>query len=148
MSEAASPAPHHPRGHHRYQSVVDGIALANAFARSRLTISAFAREQGVSFRMVKYWSTRARQLAAASSPDLVQVAEVSAGGVITPVTPAAVPALPAPTRAPSPTPGASSTAPPVIEVRLPNGVRIGVGAGFSPEMLAQVIACVGSGASC
>ena len=32
---------------------------------------------------------------------------------------------------------------PTIEVRLPNGMSIGIGAGFSPEVLAQVIACVG-----
>lgn len=124
--------------------MVEGVELANEFARSRLTMSEFARQRGVSQRMVQYWSQRARQLAVAASGDLVQVAEVSATGTVAPM------AMP-----PAPPPGASVVAtspalpvppapgPPVIEVRLPNGVRIGIGAGFSPQVLAQVIACVG-----
>jgi hypothetical protein len=131
----------HPQGKHRYTSVVEGIALANDFTRSRLPMSEFARQRGVSFNMVKYWSTRARQLAAASGPALVEVATMSATGVIEPSRPA-LPASPSPAPAVSPMSSATS-----IEVRLPNGVRIGVAAGFSAEVLSQVIACV-SGRPC
>lgn len=128
----------HPQGKHRYTSVVEGIALANDFARSRLPMSEFARQRGVSFNMVKYWSTRARQLAASSEPALVEVATVSTAGVVEPTRPA----LPAPHPAPSPVQVSAS-----IEVRLPNGLRIGVAAGFSAEVLSQVIACA-SGRPC
>lgn len=145
----SSEDPRHPPGKHRYRSVVEGMALANEFARSRQSISEFARQRGVSFNMVKYWSTRARRLAAASASDLVQVAQVTPSGDVERVAtsepavrqpeapvPPAPPRLPAPVAVPPP----SS---PTIEVRLPNGVSIGIGAGFSPQVLAQVIACVG-----
>lgn len=132
----------HPQGKHRYTSVVEGVALANDFARSRQSMSNFARQRGVSFSMVKYWSARARHLAASSAPDLVQVAELTPSGAIVPVVPRS--ALPAPvTPKDAPVPPSLPSAPPMIEVRLPNGVRIGVGAGFSPQALAEVIACVG-----
>jgi hypothetical protein len=127
----------YPQGKHRYTSVVEGIALANDFVRSRLPMSEFARQRGVSFNMVKYWSARARQLAASSEPALVEVGTVSATGVIEPSRPA-LPAPFCPAPAMSPMPVATS-----IEVRLANGVRIGVAAGFSAEVLSQVIACVG-----
>ena len=151
---STSPGPRHVVGKHRYTSVVDGIALANDFARSRQTMSEFARQRGVSFNMVRYWSIRARRLSSASEPGLVQVAEVTAAGVVEPVgasmapesapVPAATlptPMLPSP---PAPKPAASSA---TIEVRLPGGVSIAVGAGFSPAVLSQVIACLG-GRSC
>lgn len=138
---AGSAVPSHPQGKHRYTSVVEGVALANDFARSRQSMSDFARQRGVSFSMVKYWSARARQLAASSAPELVQVAELTTSGAIVPVLPrASLPAPVSPMAAPAPPTLAS---PPMIEVRLPNGVRIGVGAGFSPQALAEVIACVG-----
>ena len=138
---STEPEPH-PAGRHRYTSVVEGVALANDFASSRLSMSEFARQRGVSFNMVKYWSARARRLAAASDRALVEVASVSPAGVIEA---ASMPALPAPAG-----PGsrvAAVTSAPSIEVRLPNGVRIGVAAGFSAEVLSQVIACV-SGRPC
>jgi len=53
---------------HGYTSVVDGFALANDFVRSRQSMSEFARQRGVSFSMVRYWSIRARQLSSASEP--------------------------------------------------------------------------------
>ena len=144
MSESSAATERHPQGVHRYRSVVEGMELANAHARSQLSMAEFARQQGVSFRMVKYWTGRSRQLAVASSPDLVQVAEVSPSGRIEPMAQRPTPALPAPvTAAP-----AVAGAPPTIEVRLPNGVRIAIGAGFSPEALTQVIACVGRGSAC
>lgn len=132
----------HPQGKHRYTSVVQGVALANDFVRSRQSMSDFARQRGVTFSMVKYWSVRARQLAASSSPDLVQVAELTPSGAIEAVVPRSVLPAPVPAIMP-PAPPSLPSAPPVIEVRLPNGVRIGIGAGFSPQMLAEVIACVG-----
>jgi len=52
--------------------MVDGIALANDFVRSRQSMSEFARQRGVSFSMVRYWSIRARQLSSASEPGLVR----------------------------------------------------------------------------
>ncbi len=147
-------AQQHPPGKQRYTSVVEGMELANEFARSRLSVSEFARQRGVSSQMVRYWCGRARRLAAAAKPDLVQVAELSASGVIKPMP--QVPALPAPMTRPAtiaplsmPQPSAMppTAAPPTIELRLPNGLRIGIGVGFSPEVLSQVIACVG-GRSC
>lgn len=145
---STSPGPRHLVGKHRYTSVVDGIALANDFVRSRQSMSEFARSRGVSFNMVRYWSIRARQLSSASEPDLVQVAEVSSTGAIEPVVP-----TPEPSPTPSPPPSLPSTvtkpipSSPTIEVRLPGGVSIAVGAGFSPAVLSQVIACLG-GRSC
>ena len=149
-----SPVPRHLAGKHRYTSVVDGVALANDFAGSRQSMSEFARQRGVSFSMVRYWSIRARQLSSASEPGFVQVAEVSSTGAIEPVSPPVGP-TPAPVPAPSPPslpstvtvaakPASSST---TIEVRLPGGVSIAVGVGFSPAVLSQVIACLG-GRSC
>ena len=146
MPEAPESIQRHPRGKHRYHSVVDGIELANDFERSRLPISEFARQRGVSFRMVKYWSTRARRLAASSAPGFVQVGTTNSPEV-DPVStddgPVPPPALPAPMPR---TPAVMAT--PSIEVRLPNGVRIAVGAGFSAEVLTQVIACLGRGGPC
>jgi len=146
---STSPSPRHVAGKHRYTSVVDGVALANDFVRSRQSMSEFARQRGVSFSMVRYWSIRARQLSSASEPGLVQVAEVSSTGAIEPVS---VQEVPGPTPAQPPslpsmavTKLASSS--PTIEVRLPGGVSIAVGAGFSPAVLSQVIACLG-GRSC
>jgi len=149
------PTQRHPQGKQRYRSVVEGVALANEFYSSRMSMSEFARQRGVSVRMVTYWSSRARQLAAATASDLVQIAEIDAKGGITPVS-QGMPALPAPAPAPAPAPVPVPMATPaplpvsgptMIEVRLPNGVRLGVGAGFSPVALAQVIACLG-GRSC
>lgn len=137
MTEPSPPA--HPPGKHRYRSVVEGMDLANDFASSRLTISAFARERGVSCRMVQYWTRRARRLATESSPGAVQVATVGSDGSVVPD--------PSPSTAAVITATSTAHLPPVaaptIEVRLPNGVRIGVAAGFSPEVLTQVIACLG-----
>ena len=147
-----SPGPRHLAGKHRYTSVVDGIALANDFVRSRQSMSEFARSRGVSFNMVRYWSIRARQLASASEPGLVQVAEVSSTGALEPVSPPVV-STPAPAPPPAlpslPSTTVTKPAPSslTIEVRLPGGVSIAVGAGFSPTVLSQVIACLG-GRSC
>lgn len=112
--------------------------LANEFTRSRLTISEFARQRGVSYRMVQYWTRRARRLATESSPAAVQVATVGADGSVTPIQSQSEPAVITAITKPMP-----PVAAPTIEVRLPNGVRIGVAAGFSPEVLTQVIACLG-----
>ena len=150
-SRPPPPPPGHQAGKQRYTSVVEGVELANDFARSRLGMTAFARERGVSLRKVEYWSMRARQLAAAAAqPELVHVATVSADGAMVPVVRPAAQAAGLPVSSVAVPTSASlvSSAAPVIEVRLANGVRIGIGAGFSPEVLAQVIACVGGGRSC
>lgn len=85
--------PPRPAAKPHYRSVVEGVELANEFTRSRLTVAEFARQRGVSQRMVQYWTQRARQLAVAASGDLVQVAEVSATGVVAPI---AMPPAPVP----------------------------------------------------
>lgn len=133
-------------GVHRYRSVTEGMAMANEYLSSRLSMSEFARQKGVSFKMVKYWSARARQLAAeasasASSParssSLVPIGTIDENNaIIVSQPPAQAETAPASLR--------SSSAPPSpIEVHLPGGVRVAVGPGFSPEILRSVIACLG-----
>ena len=100
-------------------------------------------------RLVGYFG---RILSSASEPGLVQVAEVSSTGAIEPVSPPVVSTpvstpSPAPPSLPSTTVTKLSPSLPTIEVRLPGGVSIAVGAGFSPAVLSQVIACLG-GRSC
>lgn len=137
----------HRHGVHRYRNVTDGVAMANEYLSSRLSVSEFARQKGVSFKMVKYWCARARQLAAAASASappsmrpghLVPIGTIDENHAII-VSPSSAedparPAAPAP--APPPPPSA-------IEVHLPSGVRVSVGPGFSPELLRSVIACLG-----
>jgi hypothetical protein len=139
-----SPSPTEPPSTHRYRTVVEGVELANEFMRSRMTVTEFSRQRGVTVRMVTYWTKRARLLAAATSADLVQVAEIGEGGAIEPLAGKVAVTGTAVIQASSP---AVSSASPMIEVRLPSGVRIGVAAGFSPTVLAQVVACLG-GPSC
>jgi len=89
--------------------------------------------------MVKYWSTRARQLAASA-----QAADPAPCGSLVPIGTVddecgiviGQPSAMAPCSAPPPAP------PSPIEVRLPNGVRVAVGPGFSPEILRSVITCL------
>jgi len=132
MSEVQSQSakPRNPK----YLSVVEGFALANDLAKCRLSIVEFARQRGVTTRRVQYWSARARVLAEKNAPKMVQVAEISPTGEMVPTSPP--PRLPA---APSPPPGGEITAPssppPVIEVQLKNGIRLGIRAGFSPDVL-------------
>lgn len=144
--------PRTPQGKHFYRSVVGGVATANEFLASRLGMSEFARQKGISYAMVKYWVKRARELsqAAVASPissasavpaerGLVEVASVSASGDIelsaAVLTPPAEPVSLVRTVPPS-------TVPPAIEVRLGNGVNIAVGSGFSPEVLRAVVSCL------
>jgi hypothetical protein len=139
MANAASTP--HPCGKHRYQTVAEGMAMAQAFLRSGLNISDFARQQGVSFRMVKYWSGRARQLATASevasaSPPLLEhVAAVDAHGGIT-IT--------------EDSPKRQRTVPDTacIEVHLRRGLRISVTPGFSPALLRQIVSCLEGDSPC
>jgi hypothetical protein len=139
-----TPSPAGPPSTQRYRSVVEGVELANEFTQSRLTMAEFARQRGVTMRMVAYWTKRARLLAAATSAELVQVAEISGTGSFEALPAEGVPIASAVIAAPSPTALGSM---PTIEVRLPNGVRIGIAAGFSPAVLAQVVTCLG-GKSC
>lgn len=81
MSNHPSPSPKDSPS--KYRSVIEGMELANQFASSGQRLSEFARQRGVSPRMVVYWSTRARQLdAATTTPALVPVAELGADGVL------------------------------------------------------------------
>lgn len=134
------------QGKHFYRSVVDGVGMANEYLASRLGMAEFARHKGLSYAMVKYWVRRARELSqAAASPvrgsgssssdgGLIEVASVSASGEVGPPTTA----LAKPTESVH----GPSHPPPSIEVRLGNGVRIAVGAGFSPEVLRAVVSCL------
>jgi hypothetical protein len=141
MPEAQSPSA--KPGKPKYLTVVEGFALANDLVKSRQTVAEFARQRGVTTRMVQYWAGRARELAEKNTPNLVQVAEISQSGVMVPVSPPAQ--LPATLRPQlAAVISAQLTSPlPVIEVQLKNGIRIGIGAGFSPEVLKQVISCLG-----
>jgi hypothetical protein len=141
MSEAQSPSA--KPGKPKYLTVVEGFVLANDLVKSRQTVREFARQRGVTTRMVQYWAGRARELAEKNTPNLVQVAEISPSGAMIQVSPPSqLPAAPRPQLA-----GVISapltSSPPVIEVQLKNGIRIGIGAGFSPEVLVQVISCLG-----
>ena len=135
----------HPPGKHRYRSVADGMAMAQAFLRSGLGISAFARQYGASARMVKYWSTRAQMLAAASeaaapphAPLLEHVASID-GETILPASPStAVP--PEPPQPSEPDPGR-------IEITLPGGARLVVSGTVSPELLRHAVQCL-TGRAC
>ena len=145
-------ADHRPaQGKHFYRSVVDGVAMANEFLASRLGMSEFARQKGISYATVKYWVKRARELsqAAASTPlsgasavpaerGLVEVASVSASGDIE----LSTAVLSQPAQSVSPARTVPPSEPPVIEVRLGSGVSIAVGSGFSPEVLRAVVACL------
>ncbi len=135
----------HPHGVHRYRSVTEGVAMANEYLSSRLSISEFARQKGISYKMVKYWAARARQLASESDQrvpqplghrDLVAIGSVDERGTIEAVVPS--PAAPPPLRVDV------SAAPAAIEIHLGNGVRVAVGPGFSPEVLRSVVACLGT----
>jgi hypothetical protein len=139
----------HPHGKRRYQSVAEGLAMAQAYLRSGLAIGEFARQNDVSYRMVQYWSTRARQLAAASeaavapqtAPRMLEhVAEVTGDGNIALAARAE--------RAPSASPAVHrDDLPSTIEVRLSGGIRLAVQPGFSAALLKQVILAIeGSGA--
>jgi len=141
MSQSESTPPKHPAGKHRYKSVIDGCAMVAQFRRSGLTIGEFTRQTGISRRMVDYWTRRERELARTVSSGFVEV---------TPAIPAAAPlALPAP--APSQAepavvaaPSRPATGSASIEIRLPGGPVIAVGADFDPGLLRAVIACLGS----
>jgi hypothetical protein len=123
----------HPAGKHRYRSVADGMAMAQAFLRSGLGVSAFARQYGASARMVKYWSTSAQMLAATSeavappSPSLLEHVASVDGASILPV--------PDPTAAPTP----SAPDPGRMEIILPGGTRLVVSGSVPPELLRQAV---------
>ena len=119
--------------------------MANEYLSSRLSMSEFARQKGVSFKMVTYWSARARQLAAESSAPaspsarsghLIPIGTIDEHNAIIPHPPVPAATTSAPTRSPAAPPSP-------IEVHLPGGVRVAVGPGFSPEILRSVIACLG-----
>lgn len=122
MDTVAAAVIRHPQGRRRYQNVVEGCAMAAEFRRSGLTVAEFSRQKGVSRKMIMYWAGRERELAASRPQELVQVPAVAA--------PSPAPALPA---------DAASFARAAIEVRLPNGVTIGVCVGFDASLLRDVV---------
>lgn len=135
----------HPHGVHRYRSVAEGMAMAQAYLRSGLTMSEFARQHDVTLRMVKYWSTRARHLVAASDAALAQpsappllehVAEVDGGGAITITKTSASPRA------------SADESVGRIEIRLARGVRIVVTPGFSAGLLRQVVVALEGDGAC
>lgn len=133
----------YPPGKHRYRTVTDGMAMAQSFLRSGLGISAFARQFGVSARMVKYWSSRAQMLASASevaaapSPPLLEhVASVDDEAIHSLPPPASPPPDPLPLEAP---------ATGRIDIILPSGTKLVVSGGVSPELLRQVVQCLMGG---
>ncbi len=121
----------HPHGVHRYRSVVEGCAMAAEFRRSGLTVAAFARQQGVTRRMILYWASRESELAAAHRPqELVMV-----------TAPTSAPA-PSPTPTPTPTPAVQprrSSADPIIELRLSDGSVALLRPGFDASLLRDVM---------
>lgn len=133
----------HPQGKHRYRNVADGMAMAQSFLRSGLGISAFARQYGVSARMVKYWSSRAQLLASASeaatapSPPLLEHVASVDDEAIRPL-----PSSPSPSPEPSPPEGPVEGR---IEIILPGGTRLVVSGGVSPELLRQAVHCLTGG---
>jgi transposase-like protein len=125
--------------------VAEGMAMAQAYLRSGLGQAEFARQHGITLRMVKYWSGRARQLAVASesaapapcaTPLLEHVGHVEAGGAVTIGADAPKTAAPV------------LRDPATIEVRLARGLTIAVTAGFSPVLLRQIVACLDGDHSC
>lgn len=133
-----------PPGKHRYRSVTDGVAMAQRFLSSGLSISAFARQYGVSARMVKYWSGRAQMLASAStaevtpSPPLLEHVATVDDASMPPVPPPAPepPAHPAP-----PAPADVGR----IEIILPGGTRVVVEGSVPPALLRQAVHCLTGG---
>lgn len=133
----------HPQGKHRYRSVAEGMAMAQAYLRSGLGQAEFARQHGITLRMVKYWSGRARQLAVASetataptpTPLLEHIGHVEAESVVT---------ISAVAKSATPVPRDPAT----IEVRLARGLTVAVTAGFSPVLLRQIVACLDGDRSC
>ncbi len=133
----------HPPGKHRYRSVTDGVAMAQAFIDSGLGISAFARQYGVSARMVKYWSSRAQMLAtaseatAASSPPLLEHVASVDGETMLPL-PCPATSQPEPQPSVVPEPGR-------IEITMPGGTRLVVTGSVSPVLLRQAVLCLSGG---
>ena len=143
------------RDNSSYRSVVDGVGMANEFLASRLGMAEYARQKGISYAVIKYWVRRARELSQASSVPVapvessafrdrgfIEVASISAAGELDAST----------TTVRTAGKGQASlatitTTPAAIEVRLGNGVRIAIGAGFSPDILRAVIACLADRAS-
>ena len=149
--ETLDTSPKHPWGKHRYKSVVEGCAMAAQYRRSGLTLGEFVRQTGVTRRMVEYWLRRERELAASNQTDFVEVTPT----LVVPVSPAetvsATTLLAPPSVAavvPKQAPQASAESPPSpptqpsLEIRLPSGATIAVGASFDPVLLRAVVGCL------
>ena len=150
--ETPDTSPKHPWGKHRYKSVVEGCAMAAQYRRSGLTLGEFVRQTGVTRRMVEYWSRRERELAANNHADFVEVTPtlvvpdcpaetvtataLLSSSIVVPVEPEQVP--PASVGSPPPPPSTQ----PTLEIRLPSGATIAVGASFDPVLLRAVVGCL------
>ena len=141
----------HPWGKHRYKSVVDGCAMAAQYRRSGLTLGEFVRQTGVTRRMVEYWSRRERELAVSNQSDFVEVTPVAVvpDRAEKPVTATVLLAAPsvAPVEQEWAQPPAADQPPqpapqPSLEIRLPSGATIAVGARFDPALLRAVVGCL------
>lgn len=141
----------HPWGKHRYKSVVEGCAMAAQYRRSGLTLGEFARQTGVTRRMVEYWLRRERELAASNQSDFVEVtpAQVKPDASSVTVTtmallapPVVVPAEPEQAPQATEVPPAKPAVKLSLEIRLPGGATIAVGASFDPVLLRAVVGCL------
>lgn len=99
--------------------------MAADFRRSGLTVAEFAKQKGVTRKMIMYWTGRERELAASRPQELVRM-------------PAPAPtsdavAAPAPS---APVPVQSNAA---IELRFPGGLVATVHPGFDATLLREVI---------
>ena len=141
----------HPWGKHRYKSVVDGCAMAAQYRRSGLTLGEFVRQTGVTRRMVEYWSRRERELAASNQSNFVEVtpvavvpdrAEKPVTATVLLAAPSGAPVEPEQAQPPVAEPPLRPTTQPSLEIRLPSGATIAVGASFDPVLLRAVVGCL------
>ncbi|MBA3587131.1 MAG: hypothetical protein H0X45_02260 [Planctomycetes bacterium] len=123
----------HRQGVHRYHSVVEGCAMAAKFRRSGLTVAEFSRQNGVTRKMILYWTGRERELAASHRPqELVRIPEPSPSATPTPSVAVAEHVR---------SPAASDQS---IEVRLPSGAVLVVRAGFDASLLRELMRTLGA----
>ena len=91
-SSASIPSPAASISDHRYHRINDGVRLVDDLRRSGLTQAAFAQQRGIGEKKVSYWVRRVRALTAVPlppvPPTLVQVATISAAGLVTVESPA------------------------------------------------------------
>jgi len=131
-----------PISNHRYHRINDGVRLVDDLRRSGLTQAAFAQQRGIGEKKVSYWVRRVRALTAAPSPPappkLVQVATISAAGMVTVESPSPA-ALMQKCSSPVEKMPAALSSPVAVEIRFSGGRSIAVSAGFDRATLRAVI---------